>query len=42
MMLITEKIPPEPLLESLEAAGVEILIASSVVTEMRKEIYNGF
>ena len=41
-MLITEKIPPEPLLESLEAAGVEILIASSVVTEMRKEIYNGF
>ena len=41
-MLITEKIPPEPLLESLEAAGVEILIASNVVTEMRKEIYNGF
>ena len=41
-MLITEKIPPESLLESLEAAGVEILIASSVVTEMRKEIYNGF
>ena len=41
-MLITEKIPPEPLLESLDAAGVEILIASSVVTEMRKEIYNGF
>ena len=41
-MLITEKIPPEPLLESLEAAGVEILIASSVVTKMRKEIYNGF
>jgi hypothetical protein len=28
--------------ESLEEAGVEILIASSIVTKMRKEISDGF
>lgn len=41
-LLITEQIPPDRLRESLEEAGVEILIASSIVTKMRKEISNGF
>ena len=41
-MLITEQTPPDPLLKSLKAAGVEILIASSVVTKMKKEFSNGF
>ena len=40
-LLITEQIPPYSLQESLEAAGVEILIASSVVTKMKKEVSNG-
>ncbi len=41
-LLITEQTPPNPLQESLKAAGVEILIASSVVTKMKKEVSNGF
>ncbi len=40
-LLITDESPSGRLKESLEAAGVKILIASSVVTKMRKGISNG-
>ena len=40
-LLITDESPAGRLKEALEAAGVKILIASSVVTKMRKGISNG-